>query len=187
VQLIAKTGTLDEALLLQESYAQGVKGKLIPRPAAIKGLLASIPTAVRGVRTGKMRSLRKLIPGVHHKLPGDAQDQVKRVYAHAEEHRTELNLYISGEEEAEPEPHEMTPEGLDAEGAAKSDRVEDQAQEEAGGPPDDSMGGAATHTEASAVGGGRQHMEQATEGGSETARTDAHEDDDESQEEKTDG
>ena len=37
---------------------------------AIKGLLGSIPTAIRGIRTGKMRSLPKLIPGVHPKLPG---------------------------------------------------------------------------------------------------------------------
>ena len=41
-----------------------------------------------------MRSLPKLIPGVHPKLPGDAQEHVKRIYAHAEEHREELNLYI---------------------------------------------------------------------------------------------
>jgi hypothetical protein len=53
-----------------------------------------------------MRSLPKLIPGVHHKLPGDAQDQVKRLYSHAEEHHTELNLYIVGEEDVEPEPDE---------------------------------------------------------------------------------
>ncbi|HLM30757.1 MAG TPA: succinate dehydrogenase/fumarate reductase iron-sulfur subunit [Solirubrobacterales bacterium] len=105
-KIIEKKGTLDESLLLQESYAQGVKGKLIPRPAAIKGLVTSLPTAVRGVRTGKMRSLPKLIPGVHEKLPDDAQDHVKRLYEHAEEHRTELNLYITGEEEVEPEPDE---------------------------------------------------------------------------------
>jgi hypothetical protein len=43
---------------------------------------------------------------VHHKLPGDAQDHVKRLYGHAEEHRTELNLYIAGEEDVEPEPDE---------------------------------------------------------------------------------
>ena len=87
IKIIEKKGTLDESLLLQESYAPGVKGKLMPKPAAIKGLLGSIPTAVRGMRTGKMRSLPKLIPGVHPKLPGDAQDQVKRIYAHAEEHQ----------------------------------------------------------------------------------------------------
>jgi succinate dehydrogenase / fumarate reductase iron-sulfur subunit len=106
VKIIEKKGTLDEALLLQESYAPGVIGKAIPKPSAIKGLLGAIPTAIRGIRTGKMRSLPKLIPGVHHKLPGDSQGHVKRLYEHAEEHRTELNLYISGEEEVEPEPDE---------------------------------------------------------------------------------
>src|SRR5215203_153523 len=105
-KIIARKGTLDESLLLQESYAQGVGGKLMPTSGAIKGLLGSLPTAIRGIRTGKMRSLAKLIPGVHPKLPGDAQQHVKRVYSHAEEHREELNLYISGEEEVEPEPDE---------------------------------------------------------------------------------
>src|SRR5215207_4893719 len=97
-KMIRSKGTNDEALLLQESYAPGIKGKLMPRPAAIKGLLQSIPTAIRGLRTGKMRSLPKLIPGIHPKLPGDSQDHVKRIYAHAEDHEVELNLYIKGEE-----------------------------------------------------------------------------------------
>jgi succinate dehydrogenase / fumarate reductase iron-sulfur subunit len=112
-KIIEEKGTLDEALLLQESYAQGVKGKLMPRPAAIKGLLESIPTAVRGLRTGKMRSLQKLIPGAHPKLPDGAQEEVKRLYAHAEDHRIELNLYIRGEEGEDGEPvpeEEATPE-----------------------------------------------------------------------------
>ena len=100
-KIIEKKGTNDESLLLQESYAQGIKGKLMPTPGAIKGLVGSLPTAVRGIRTGKMRSLSKLIPGVHPKLPGDAQDHVKRIYKHAEEHHEELNLYITGEEEEE--------------------------------------------------------------------------------------
>ena len=72
-----------------------------------------------------MRSLPKLIPGIHPKLPGDSQDQVKRIFAHAEEHSIELNLYIKGEEAdedapvpeaeatpeaaVEPEPDESTP------------------------------------------------------------------------------
>jgi len=106
VKIIEKKGTLDESLLLQESYAFGLKGKLIPKMSAIKGLIGSLPTAVRGIRTGKMRSLSKLIPGVHPKLPGDAQAQVKRMYEHAEEHSQELNIYITGEEEVEPEPDE---------------------------------------------------------------------------------
>src|SRR5918997_6078379 len=53
VKIIAKKGTLDESLLLQESYAQGVIGKLMPTPSAIKGLVGSIPTAIRGIRAGK--------------------------------------------------------------------------------------------------------------------------------------
>jgi succinate dehydrogenase / fumarate reductase iron-sulfur subunit len=105
-KIIERKGTLDESLLLQESYAPGIKGKLKPTKQAITGLIGSLPTAVRGIRTGKMRSLSKLIPGVHQKLPGDAQNHVKRVYTHAEEHREELNLYITGEEELEPEPDE---------------------------------------------------------------------------------
>jgi len=96
-KIIEKKGTLDESLLLQESYAAGIKGKLMPTLASIKGLMQSLPTAVRGIRTGKMRSLPKLIPGVHHKLPGDAQDHVKEIYARTEEARTELNLYMIGE------------------------------------------------------------------------------------------
>ena len=44
-----------------------------------------------------MRSVPKLIPGVHHKLPGDAQDHVKEIYERAEESKIQLNLYIIGE------------------------------------------------------------------------------------------
>src|SRR5919106_3875895 len=90
-KIIRKKGTLDEALLQQESYAPGIKGKLMPKLGAIKSLVASLPTAARGIRTGKMRSLPKLIPRVHSKLPGDAQDHVKRIYEHAEEHGAQIN------------------------------------------------------------------------------------------------
>jgi succinate dehydrogenase / fumarate reductase iron-sulfur subunit len=114
-KIIEKKGTLDEAQLLQDSYAPGIKGKLVPKHGAIKGLVESLPTAIRGLKTGKMRSLPKLIPGVHPKLPGDAQDHVKRIYAHAEDHQVELNLYIRGEgadqevpeADIEPEPDEI--------------------------------------------------------------------------------
>jgi succinate dehydrogenase iron-sulfur subunit len=112
VKIIEKKGTLDESLLLQESYAPGFKGKAIPKPSAIKGLLGSIPTAIRGIKSGKMRSLPKLIPGVHPKLPDGAQDHVKKIYAHAEEHKIELNLYIIGEQgEEENEPETASAEG----------------------------------------------------------------------------
>jgi succinate dehydrogenase / fumarate reductase, iron-sulfur subunit len=98
VKIIEKKGTLDESLLLQESFAPGLKGKLKPSKRAIREMLGSIPTAIRGIKTGKMRSLPKLIPGVHHKLPGGAQDDVKAIYKHAEEHNEEFNLYIKGDE-----------------------------------------------------------------------------------------
>ncbi len=98
VNIIEKKGTLDESLLLQESFAPGVLGKLMPTKRAIKEMIGSLPTAVRGIKTGKMRSLPKLIPGIHHKLPDGAQDDVKAIYKHAEEHNEEFNLYIKGEE-----------------------------------------------------------------------------------------
>ena len=104
VNIIESKGTLDESLLLQESFAPGVKGKLKPPRGALKALLQSIPTAISGIRTGKMRSLSKLTPGIHPELPGGAQDNVKRIYAHAEEHKIELNLYIKGEEGDEDAP-----------------------------------------------------------------------------------
>jgi succinate dehydrogenase / fumarate reductase iron-sulfur subunit len=97
-KMIEKKGTNDEAYLLQESYAPGIKGKLKPTKGAIKGLVGSIPTGLRALRTGKVRRPTQMIPGVHHKLPGGAQDDVKAIYRHAEEHGEELNLYIKGED-----------------------------------------------------------------------------------------
>jgi len=102
VKIIEKKGTLDESLLLQESFAPGFKGKLKPNKRAIREMIGSIPTAIRGIKTGKMRSLHKLIPGVHPKLPD--QDDVKAIYKHAEEHNEELNLYIRGEEGEDAQP-----------------------------------------------------------------------------------
>jgi succinate dehydrogenase / fumarate reductase, iron-sulfur subunit len=101
-KIIESKGTLDESLLLQESFAPGIKGKLAPRPAAIKSLLESIPTAIRGIRTGKMRSLSKLIPGIHPKLPDGAQEHVRDIYDRAEKSRWQLNLYITGTDETDP-------------------------------------------------------------------------------------
>src|SRR3954465_3768911 len=50
VKMIEKKGTNDEALLLQESFAPGVKGKLKPSKKAIKELLGSIPTVLRAIK-----------------------------------------------------------------------------------------------------------------------------------------
>jgi succinate dehydrogenase / fumarate reductase iron-sulfur subunit len=94
--IIEKFGTNDEALLIQESYAPGIKGKL--KPQGVKELIVSLPTVLRAIKTGKARSLSKLIPGIHPKLPGGAQDDVQTIYKHAEEHHEEFNIYITGEE-----------------------------------------------------------------------------------------
>jgi succinate dehydrogenase / fumarate reductase iron-sulfur subunit len=106
VRMIEKKGTNDEALLVQESYALGLKGKLKPTRHAIKGLIESLPTVLRAIRTGKARSPAKVIPGIHPKLPGGAQDEVKAIYKHAEQHREEFNIYIEGTDDVEPEPDE---------------------------------------------------------------------------------
>jgi succinate dehydrogenase / fumarate reductase iron-sulfur subunit len=120
-KMIEKKGTNDEAYLLQESYAPGIKGKLKPTKGAIKGLVGSIPTGLRALRTGKVRRPTQMIPGVHHKLPGGAQDDVKAIYRHAEEHGEELNLYIKGEEGDEEAATEqgLEPEYKDGSGAAQ--------------------------------------------------------------------
>jgi succinate dehydrogenase iron-sulfur subunit len=118
VKIIEKKGTLDESALLQESFAPGVKGKLKPTKRAIKEMIGSLPTALRGIKAGKMRSLPKLIPGIHHKLPDGAQDEVKAIYKRAEESNIEFNLYIKGEEDVEPEPDEPTEATLSAEASA---------------------------------------------------------------------
>src|SRR6266511_1124416 len=49
-KIIRSKGTLDEALLQQESYAPGIKGKMAPKPAGIKALVQCLPTAGRGIR-----------------------------------------------------------------------------------------------------------------------------------------
>jgi succinate dehydrogenase / fumarate reductase iron-sulfur subunit len=120
-KIIEKFGTNDEALLIQESYAPGLKGKL--KPQGVKELIVSLPTVLRAIKTGKARSLRKLIPGIHPKLPDGAQDEVRAIYKHAEEHREEFNIYIKGEDEdfVEPEPDEMTDEALTSEATAAAD------------------------------------------------------------------
>ncbi len=97
VKIIEKKGTLDEAMLVQESYAPGIKGKLKPSKRGIRETIKSLPTILRPLRKRKVK-LRQAIPGTHHKLPGDAMDDVKAVYAHAEEHNEEFNLYIKGDE-----------------------------------------------------------------------------------------
>jgi succinate dehydrogenase / fumarate reductase iron-sulfur subunit len=126
VKIIEKKGTLDEAMLVQESYAPGIKGKLKPSKRGIRETIKSLPTILRPLRNRKVK-LRQAIPGTHHKLPGDAMKDVKAIYAHAEDHHEEFNLYIKGEDEdfVEPEPDEMIDEALTAEAAAAADTKEE--------------------------------------------------------------
>ena len=100
--LIEKYGTLHEAQLLPRSFGQGslVRGQV--EPGAVKQLVESLPTAVRGLKSGKVTPRKALL---HPKLPD--QKQVRRIYHEIESHdeRIELNLYIVGEtgsEDADP-------------------------------------------------------------------------------------
>jgi succinate dehydrogenase / fumarate reductase, iron-sulfur subunit len=94
VDIIERWGTLFEAQLLPRSFGDGslVKGQL--RPSGAKQMTAELPTAIRGLRAGKVSPKKALI---HPKLPD--QKQVRRIYDEVESHgeRVELNLYIVGE------------------------------------------------------------------------------------------
>ena len=94
VKLVEKYGTLHEAQLLPRSFGQGslVRGQL--EPGAVKQLIRELPTAARGLKSGKVTPKKALL---HPKLPD--QDQVRRIFNEIESHdeRIELNLYIVGE------------------------------------------------------------------------------------------
>lgn len=93
VNIIEKWGTLHEAKLLPDSLGEGILGKLSPRVQ--KELIASTPTAIRGVLSGKM-AISKMVH--HHKLPDQAR--IKTIYneIHSRDERIELNLYVVGDD-----------------------------------------------------------------------------------------
>ena len=94
VDIIEKWGTLHEAQLVPRSVGDGSLVKGQTRPSAVRQLTESLPTVLRGVRSGKVTPRKALL---HPKLPD--QDQVKRIFHEVESHdqRLELNLYIVGE------------------------------------------------------------------------------------------
>jgi succinate dehydrogenase iron-sulfur subunit len=98
VKLIEKYGTLHEAQLLPRSFGDGslIKGQI--EPTAVKQLIQSLPTAVGGLKSGKVSPVKALW---HHKLPD--QQNVKRIFEEIEskDERLELNLYIVEEEPGE--------------------------------------------------------------------------------------
>jgi succinate dehydrogenase / fumarate reductase iron-sulfur subunit len=92
--LIEKYGTLHEAQLLPRSFGEGSLVRGQTKPSAVKQLVANLPTALRGVKAGKVSPTGALW---HHKLPD--QKEVRRIYSEVgdEDGGIELNLYIVGE------------------------------------------------------------------------------------------
>jgi succinate dehydrogenase / fumarate reductase iron-sulfur subunit len=98
--LIRDNGLLWEAELLPRSYGgNSWFGKFAP-PAG-KELLSSLPAIVRALLRRKVTPLGALKP---HKIPREDLKAVQAIYDKIESRpeRYELNLYISGEDEAEP-------------------------------------------------------------------------------------
>ena len=94
VDLIESYGTLFEAQLLPRSFGEGSLVRGQTKPAAVKHLMANLPTAFRGLKSGKVNPVKAI---VHKKLPD--QKQIKRIYNEVEskDERLELNMYIVGE------------------------------------------------------------------------------------------
>lgn len=94
VNIIEKYGTLHEAQLLPRSFGDGSLIKGQTEPGAVRELVANLPTAIRGIKSGKVSPRKALI---HPKLPD--QKNVKRIFKeiHSKDERLELNLYIVGE------------------------------------------------------------------------------------------
>jgi succinate dehydrogenase / fumarate reductase iron-sulfur subunit len=93
VDIIERWGTLHEAQLLPRSFGEGsfIRGQLEPK--AVRQLIENLPTAIRGLRTGKVTPGKLLM---HPKLPD--QDKVRKIFDEVESHEPlELNLYIVGE------------------------------------------------------------------------------------------
>ena len=95
VDIIERWGTLHEAQLLPRSFGDGSLVKGQTRPAAVRQLVDSLPTAARGLARRKITPRKALL---HPKLPD--QKEVRRIYEEIEgrDERIELNLYIVGEE-----------------------------------------------------------------------------------------
>jgi succinate dehydrogenase / fumarate reductase, iron-sulfur subunit len=110
LNIVEKWGTNFEAQLLPRSFGDGslVKGQL--RPSSARQLTKELPTALHGLRSGKVSPIKAIR---HPKLPD--QKQVRRIFKEieAKDERVELNLYIVGEQGGEEE-------GVMAEGGRES-------------------------------------------------------------------
>jgi succinate dehydrogenase / fumarate reductase iron-sulfur subunit len=93
VKNIRRNGLLHEADLLADSYG----GKF--NPNAGRELVSGLPTAIRGLARGKMTPKTALLHP--HKAPKSVQQLFDRIDGKKE--RNELNLYVTGYEDEEPE------------------------------------------------------------------------------------
>jgi len=91
VKNIKRNGLLHEADLLPDSYG----GKLHPR--AVPELMQSLPTVMKAVARGKVTPAKALLH--EHKAPPEVKQIFKTIEARPK--REELNLYVSGYEDAE--------------------------------------------------------------------------------------
>src|SRR4051795_6429741 len=100
VDLIEQYRPLFEAQLLPRSFGEGSMVPGQTKPAAVAQLIANLPTAARGLKSGKVSPVKALR---HKKLPD--QKEVRRIYDEVESHdeRLELNTYIVGESGGEEE------------------------------------------------------------------------------------
>ncbi len=94
-RIIERYGTLHEAQLLPRSFGDGSLVKGQTEPGAVKQLAENLPTALRGLKAGKVTPRKVLL---HPKLPD--QRRVRRIFKeiHSKDERLELNLYIVGED-----------------------------------------------------------------------------------------
>jgi succinate dehydrogenase / fumarate reductase iron-sulfur subunit len=98
VTLVGQYGLLNEAELLPRSYGgDSWFGKF--HPAAARELLSSLSTVVAAAMRRKVTPKLALLG---HKIPKTDLDQVKQIYKTVEERdqRNELNLYVTGYEDA---------------------------------------------------------------------------------------
>ncbi len=100
VDMIEKWGTLHEAQMLPRSFGEGSMLKGQTEPGAVKQLVEALPTALRGLKSGKVAPKKLLF---HPKLPD--QSNVKKIYKQIEsqDERLELNLYIVGDNSSDEE------------------------------------------------------------------------------------
>jgi succinate dehydrogenase / fumarate reductase iron-sulfur subunit len=121
VKNIRRNGLLHEADLLADSYG----GKF--NPNAGRELVSGLPTAIRGLARGKMTPKTALLHP--HKAPKAVRQLFDKIDGKQE--RNELNLYVTGYEDEEPETG-GSPGGPETPAAGAPEASGMQAQETAG-------------------------------------------------------